>query len=90
MHRVFRFTLAHHPVPVRSFLNGRLCPDGNTCRKGGRSSEMLLGTRFQTGLAARQTVERALHYQTRTVREGPDLEHRVKGGETYPVPLHVM
>jgi len=89
VHRVFHFTFTHHPVPVRSFLNGRFCPDRNICRKGGRSSEVLLGARFQTGLTARQTVERALYYQTRMVR-GSKPEHQVKGGETYPVPLHVM
>lgn len=87
-HGVFRFTFTHHPVPVRSLLDDRLSPDGNVVRQSGKNSKMFLGFGFQGGLAARQLTNRALHYQTRTMR-GLNIAHRVERGETYPVPLHV-
>ena len=65
---MFHFTFARHPVPVRSLLNGRLSPDNNVVHKNGGVSKMPLGSGFQTGLVAWQLIERALHYQTRTVR----------------------
>jgi len=60
-HRVFHFTLTHHPVPVRSLLNDRLSPDGNHIGESGKSSEIFLGFGFQIRLAARQMIKRALH-----------------------------
>ena len=87
-HGVFHFTFTHHPVPVRSLLDDRLSPDGNVVRQSGKNGEMFLGFGFQGGLAARQLTNRALHYQTRTMR-GPNVAHQVEGSETYPVPLHV-
>jgi len=60
-HGVFHFAFAHHPVPVRSLLNDRSGPDDNVGRESGRSSEMFLGPRFQTEIAAWQTIKHALH-----------------------------
>lgn len=65
---MFRFTFAHHPVPVRSLLDGRLGPDGDVSVQSGRSSKLFLGARFQTELGAWQMTQRALDYQTRAVR----------------------
>lgn len=67
-HGVFRFTFTHHPVPVRSLLNGRLGPYDDVGRKIGRSSKLCLGASFQTGPAARQIAKSALHCQTTMVR----------------------
>jgi len=73
-HRVFRFTFAHHPVPVRSLLDDRLGPDGNVVRESGKNSEMFLGFGYRNRHAARQLSNRALNYQTRTIR-GPNFTH---------------
>ena len=67
-HSVFRFTLTSHSVPVRSSLDVRLSPYGNVSSKSGERSEMLLGSRFETWLAAWQMSKRALHYKTRTLK----------------------
>lgn len=67
-HSVFRFTLTSHPVPVRSSLDVRLSPYGNVSSKSGERNEMLLGSGFETRLAAWQMSKRTLHYQTRTLK----------------------
>ena len=84
---VLRSTSTHHPVPVRSLLNDRLDPDDNVSRQNRRGSEMLLGSRFQAEVVAREVAEGALSCETRLVR-GPDLGYQ-EGGETNPVLLHV-
>lgn len=48
---------------------------------------MLLGSRFQAEVVAREVAEGALSCETRLVR-GPDLGYQ-EGGETNPVLLHV-
>lgn len=61
-HGMFRFTFAHHPVPIRSLLNSRLGPDDNVGHESRRISKMFLGSGFEAGLAAWQTSKRALYY----------------------------